>query len=590
MATTQAERDAALADAHQFGTQANLLLPKNDNAVIRVPNVSAKALGDAVVTSMQAHSEGPIQAFLSQFQHFYTAPRPGADVVGFNNDDLLVGGPGFNRLVGQGGNDTIDGGTGGPNIMQGGDGSDLYLMTAGQDLISDGILDNDVDIASYIRAPQGLVIDMEPLDGDQSTGFAAGDTLGGVEGVIGSNFDDVILGRSVLQGGSSSDVIDGAGGNDSLSGGGGSDTLRGGAGFDLIDGGTNEDNVGNPGPPDIAVWDAAPNAVHFFFNGSDIIVATAFEGVDTVRNVEALSFAGQLFGLNQLTPSQANLQIDSGGAQALTGGPGVDLLYGLDGNDRLEGAGAGDWLIGDAGNDTIIGGDGNDMGSGGGGNDSILGDGGNDQLVGGVGKDTIKGGAGNDRLSGNGGPDLIIANGGNDRVNGGSGNDVVKGGGGNDVLNGNGGADTIKGGAGNDNADGGGGGDSLNGNAGGDVLRGGGGKDHLNGGGGHDTIDGGKGNDHLAGGAMADTFTFADNFGHDTVSDFSANDHEDIDLSGVSGITGFHNLITHHLNPGPVADSTVIDDGAGNTIVVLGFTTEDFGTGKVISGADFIFT
>ncbi len=427
VATTQAERDAALADAHQFGTQANLLLPKNDNAVIQVPNVSAKALGDAVVTSMQAHSEGPIQAFLSQFQHFYTAPRPGADVVGFNNDDLLVGGPGFNRLVGQGGNDTIDGGTGGPNIMQGGDGSDLYLMTAGQDLISDGILDNDVDIASYIRAPQGLVIDMEPLDGDQSTGFAAGDTLGGVEGVIGSNFDDVILGRSVLQGGSSSDVIDGAGGNDSLSGGGGSDTLRGGAGFDLIDGGSNEDNVGNPGPPDIAVWDAAPNAVHFFFNGSDIIVATAFEGVDTVRNVEALSFAGQLFGLNQLTPSQANLQIDSGGAQALTGGPGVDLLYGLDGNDRLEGAGAGDWLIGDAGNDTIIGGDGNDMGSGGGGNDSILGDGGNDQLVGGVGKDTIKGGAGNDRLSGNGGPDLIIANGGNDRVNGGSGNDVAQG-------------------------------------------------------------------------------------------------------------------------------------------------------------------
>ncbi len=121
------------------------------------------------------------------------------------------------------------------------------------------------------------------------------------------------------------------------------------------------------------------------------------------------------------------------------------------------------------------------------------------------------------------------------------------------------------------------------------MLRGGGGNDHLNGGGGHDTIDGGKGNDHLAGGAMADTFTFADNFGHDTISDFSANDHEDIDFSGVSAITGFHNLITHHLTTDDSSGFAIIADGTGNTIVLVGFTVGDFGAGHPISGADFIF-
>ena len=88
---------------------------------------------------------------------------------------------------------------------------------------------------------------------------------------------------------------------------------------------------------------------------------------------------------------------------------------------------------------------------------------------------------------------------------------------------------------------------------------------------------------------MTDTFSYSANLGHDTISDFSADDNEKIDLSGVSGITGFHNLITHHLKPGPLANSVAIDEGAGSSIVLLAFKRGDFGAGQPISRSDSVF-
>ncbi len=108
------------------------------------------------------------------------------------------------------------------------------------------------------------------------------------------------------------------------------------------------------------------------------------------------------------------------------------------------------------------------------------------------------------------------------------------------------------------------------------MLNGGGGRDDIKGGGGHDTIDGGKGGDYLSGGAMTDTFAFSGDFGHDTVSGFSANNHEDIDLSGVSAITGFHDLITHHLTTDDNSGFAMITDGTSNTILLVGFTVGRF--------------
>ncbi|MHB2170065.1 VCBS domain-containing protein [Alsobacter sp. R-9] len=106
----------------------------------------------------------------------------------------------------------------------------------------------------------------------------------------------------ILNGGSLDDVIQGFGvsarrdenvaewlygnaGNDTLRGGGGADTLNGGAGNDFLDGGT-----GN----DLAVFSETIDQVKFSFSSGNLVVTSA-SGVDTLRNVETVSFAGQTF-------------------------------------------------------------------------------------------------------------------------------------------------------------------------------------------------------------------------------------------------------------------------------------------------------
>ena len=82
-------------------------------------------------------------------------------------------------------------------------------------------------------------------------------------------------------------------------------------------------------------------------------------------------------------------------------------LYGLGGDDRLEG---------DSGPDRLFGGRGND---------GLYGRGGADQLVGGRGRDTLEGGRGGD---------LLDAGRGNDKLNGGFGADLLRAGSGNDLV------------------------------------------------------------------------------------------------------------------------------------------------------------
>ncbi len=167
-------------------------------------------------------------------------------------------------------------------------------------------------------------------------------------------------------------------------------------------------------------------------------------------------------------------------------------------------------------------------------------------------------------------------------LNGGTGSDQLIGGAGIDRLNGGGGKDALNGGGGNDR---------LIGNAGDDNLIGGAGNDNLNGGSGDDVLNGGSGNDKLTGGANHDTFVFNGAFGHDTVTDFSGSNLEDIDLSGVGPIVSFQDLVKHHLFDDPGGSGfAYIDDLKGHTVLLDGWTKGDFGAGHPITAADFIFS
>jgi len=125
-------------------------------------------------------------------------------------------------------------------------------------------------------------------------------------------------------------------------------------------------------------------------------------------------------------------------------------------------------------------------------------------------------------------------------------------------------------------------GNILAGGKGKDMIFGAGGKDQISGGGGNDTLIGGGGNDQLRGGKGNDIFVFQNQGGIDRVMDFEVfNRREKLDLSAVDEIAGYRDLVNNHLTFRN--GNTVIDDGDGSKIVLVGIDVDDLARG------DFIF-
>ncbi|MEO0850006.1 MAG: hypothetical protein AAFY04_01185, partial [Pseudomonadota bacterium] len=410
---------------------------------------------------------------------------------------------------------------------------DHFLVTANLDPIT--TLDVvQLNVGTALPAPS----DHNPLLGSISffDGLFIDDDADGLE--TGGAGDDVIRG---LEG---DDTLRGLTGNDTIEGNDSNDLLFGDAGFDNLDGGSGNDTL----------------------NGG----------------------------------AQADSGFGGTGDDEINGGDGNDRAFGQLGNDVITGGAGNDNLFGNAGFDTIEGGIGEDLINGGFNSDQLFGDAGFDTLEGGAGFDTLDGGAqadnlfggdandqlfggqGADRLFGENDNDVLFGGTDNDALFGGLGNDRLEGEDGDDTLNGNAGFDTLFGGEGNDTLNGNFNSDVLFGDLGNDALLGGAGNDVLNGNAGFDTLIGGEGNDTLTGGFNADVFVFEDGFGNDVITDFDQdNAFEFIDLSGVTAITDFTDLADNHLMQ--VGMDTVIDDGAGNTITLIGVDIAD------LDASDFLF-
>jgi Ca2+-binding RTX toxin-like protein len=171
-------------------------------------------------------------------------------LTGHSGDDRLAGSNGSDVLVGARGNDVLSGGPGnehsffgGPGMF-GGPGDDVYDGGGGA-----------FDFASLESAPTGVVVDLN-VTGPQNTNEGV-DVFLGVEGVVGTGFDDLLIGHDVpsetgngLFGLGGADELLGRDGNDVLDGGLGSD--RGGPGVALVNGGAGLDLVfGGPGDDDL---------------------------------------------------------------------------------------------------------------------------------------------------------------------------------------------------------------------------------------------------------------------------------------------------------------------------------------------------
>ena len=495
------------------------------------------------------------------------------NVVGGQLNDVLTGDGGANVLAGDSGSDTLIGGAGNDqlygdgaiavvnNVIAAGfvdaaaPGSDTLEGGLGDDLLNGG---GGSDTATYAHASGGVQVD---LGAGTATGADGNDTLVSIENVIGSAFNDSLVGNgqaNVLTGGDGDAGLLGGGGNDALYGGNGNDFLNAGNGDDLIDGGAGFDRAG------YFQTNAALGGVTVSLLLQGVAQNVGSQGWDTlvsIENVSGTPFADTLIGdggdnwlwgsiswLGAVQSTTNNDTIDGGGGNdlievgfgnhMLTGGSGNDtVLYSengatevgvtislalqggaqttgagswtLNGFENLSGGHANDTLIGDGNVNVLAGGDGDDLLVGGGGNDFLYGDGSYAVTGGGSGSIILR-------------ADADVANGavgGNDTLEGGLGDDLINGGIGSDTATyaNAAGAVTVSLTAGT--ASGADGNDTLVsvenviGSAFNDTLIGDGGANRLAGGAGDDVISGGLGNDTVDGGTGQDVAQFSGNRG-----------------------------------------------------------------------------
>ncbi|SIS50466.1 beta strand repeat-containing protein [Phaeovulum vinaykumarii] len=542
-------------------------------------------------------------------------------VTGSNQADTLVGNADDNLLIGLNGNDAL----------YGSNGDDTLIGGAGADTINGGV---GTDIVDYSSSGAAVAINL--ATGSATGGDATGDSFTAMEGVVGTDHNDTLVGDTgdnILIGNAGSDRLYAGDGNDQLTGGDGDDMLVGHGGNDYMNGGAGADTFYGGAGWDTADYLGSQTGVNVSLRlgtgtGGDadgdvlnlIEIVRGSNAGDTVEgSINRDSVSGMGGNDYIFTWSGDDTLMGGSGDDTLDGGYGADRIDGGQGNDTVVystsasgvlvnlasnvagyGAATGDVIsnienvIGSAYSDRLTGNDlanlldagpsGVDFLAGGAGNDTLLADAGNDTMYGGDDDDLLSAGAGNDDLFGGDGNDTITAGAGNDMLDGGEGYDSLDAGEGADNLIGGGGNDTlIAGGGGNDTLSGGDGYDTLISGDGNDYLDGGASNDRLEahegndvliGGDGYDTLYGGTGNDTMTGGTgWTDYFRFEDSFGNDVITDFE-DGYDRIDLSSVTGISS-------------ISDLTITQSGANtlitygtDTILLTGITATDIDSGN----------
>ncbi|MCO8125590.1 calcium-binding protein [Acidimicrobiia bacterium EGI L10123] len=287
------------------------------------------------------------------------------EIRGLTGDDYLEGGPGVDFLYGDSGADDIVGGsstiqtgvvaeqtaTGQPDEgdhIEGGGGSDVVIGDNG--IIRRDLPPSDLTQGRGITERTVHLYDL----GDAPVANTSGDDL-----ILGDNGEDVLLGQD------GHDRIKGIDGDDYVEGGPGRDWLEGNDGHDDIVGGSSTihgDDTGDGA-------DGQPDADDVIFGGDGDDVATG----DNARitrvepfdpRTERIGTDGELMDGRSLrfldlsndpdgyltTPST-----DRFGPDLISGGAGVDVLMGQDGNDRISGGADDDYAEGNGGADSIWG-------------------------------------------------------------------------------------------------------------------------------------------------------------------------------------------------------------------------------------------
>jgi Ca2+-binding RTX toxin-like protein len=227
------------------------------------------------------------------------------NVVGSNFNDVLLGDGGANILTGNKGDDVLNGGAG-------------------------------IDTASYAYASGGVTVDLNIAGTAQNVGGGEGtDTLIGIENVIGSNYDDVLIA------GTQTTIVYGGGGNDLLSGKMTGQTLDGGAGIDTVD----FSNAPATMIVDLSIDSGVTNATIIHGGGSEVLL--------NIENLHGSAF----FDRFQDNAADNTFWGNGGDDDFVMSHAGLKTLYGGDGDDVAAYNGGKfavtDRFDGGAGNDTL---------------------------------------------------------------------------------------------------------------------------------------------------------------------------------------------------------------------------------------------
>jgi Ca2+-binding RTX toxin-like protein len=485
----------------------------------------------------------------------------------------------------------------------------------GDDVVVGGV---GIETVSYRESPGRVQVNLESgtaREWSADDSFATDDILIDIENIIGSSFDDRLIGASsathspqlannFLSGLAGDDVIDGLSGDDILDGGPGNDTLNGNVGIDEAS------YLSSAGRVEVDLEDGTAKEW-----AAGNTPADPFATQDKLISIE--SIVGSNFGDRLTGNDEANKISGSEGDDTVVGRGGDDALEGGAGDDVIAGGAGKDQLTGNAGDDHLAGGDGEDILRGAAGHDELRGGDDDDTLFGGSGADTLRGNSGGDDLFGGPGDDDIVGGPGQDQLFGGPNDDDMIGGPGSDTINGEDGVDKVNYsaspmgvrvdlddglahdgfGASDDlreieNVCGSQFNDVLIGSHGDNVIEGLGGRDLIEGLDGDDVIDGGDGTDRvdyevstagvsvdLAAGVAADGFGARDELRnledilgsrHADVlrGDGSRNVIEGLDGNDVIDGRGGFDTADYFFSPGGVtvdlADGRAADDGFGS--------------------------
>ena len=467
----------------------------------------------------------------------------GLDVTGDMTNDRMDGTEFGDSLSGGGGNDVIHGlggvdqltGGRGDDIVDGGAGNDHIYLDQGDDVLAGG---EGVDVLDSGLARSGLQINLQL--GTISGGGLGVDRVSGFERVVGSRFNDLIIGGdedNYLQGFGGIDTLRGGGGNDELIAsdalaGGGPDVIKAADqanstiasaislddAFDMLE---RQDILSSFANPHATVVATSHGGLEYYaftvganVNASFDIDGAAFDstlrifdaaGVELASNDDFKptgdggsgtdSYLNFRFATAGVYYVQVGQYAPAGGTGFGTAPPAAGLGYTL--HVTVPGHAVqptylqGSDLYGDAGNDILRTSFGSDYLDGGGGLDTAIFNEARTSFV-----VTVADGVTTLRHTGEGGVDTVrnverlmfadgLYNAAGQRfggpINGTTVADELYGTDGNDVINGLGGDDVIDGGAGNDALAAGLGNDTVHGGAGNDVISGDGGSDVLHG-------------------------------------------------------------------------------------------------------------